>query len=95
MGLLNGAEAYHIDPRFNQGVSVTLAPSVTAIKRIFEKKVYKFYKGGYPSPPLRMESYAPFEPLVKITELLQLISKPCRQASLYDFLENRAVNWGV
>ena len=37
MGLLNGVEAYHIDPRFNQGVSVTLTPSVTAINRIFEK----------------------------------------------------------
>jgi hypothetical protein len=51
MGLLNGAEAYHIDPRFNQGVSVTLAPSVTAINRIFEKYAFKCnYKGGYPSP---------------------------------------------
>ena len=67
MGLSDGAEAYHTDPRFNRGVSVTLAPSVTAINRIFEKEVYKCnYKGGYPSPPLRMESSAPFEPLVKI-----------------------------
>jgi len=49
MGLLNGAEAYHIDPRFNQGVSVTLAPSVTAINIVFEKEVYKFCKRGYPS----------------------------------------------
>jgi len=43
-----------------------LTPSVTAINRIFEKEVYKFYKGGYPPTPLRMESSAPFEPLVKI-----------------------------
>ena len=41
MGLLNGAEAYHIDPRFNRGVSVTLTPSVTAINRVFEKYVFK------------------------------------------------------
>jgi len=37
MGPFDGAEAYHIDPRFNQGVSVTLAPSVTAINRNFGK----------------------------------------------------------
>ena len=41
MGPFDGAEAYHTDPRFNRGVSVTLAPSVTAINRVFEKEVFK------------------------------------------------------
>ena len=39
--LFDGAEAYHIDPRFNRGVSVTLAPSTTIIKRNFDKEVFK------------------------------------------------------
>jgi len=41
MGMLFGAEAYHIDPCFNQGVSVTLAPVETIINRVFEKVVFK------------------------------------------------------
>jgi len=50
MGLSDGAEAYHIDPRFNQGVSVTLAPSVTAINRVFEKEVFKCKGAIHPRP---------------------------------------------
>jgi len=34
------------------------------INRVFERDVYKFYKGGYPSP--WTESSVPFEPPVKI-----------------------------
>jgi len=63
MGLLNGAEAYHIDPRFNQGVSVTLTPSVTAIKRIFEKEVYKFYKGAIHLHPYGWSLPPPLNPI--------------------------------
>jgi len=41
MGLLIGAEAYLTDPRFDQGVSVTLTLSASVIDRMFEKEVYK------------------------------------------------------
>ena len=60
MGLLNGAEAYHIDPRFNRGVSVTLAPSVTAINRNFGKEVFKLSVRGLSIPaPRRGEVFRP------------------------------------
>ncbi|WP_156303858.1 hypothetical protein [Sulfuracidifex tepidarius] len=50
--LLIGAEAYHIDPRFNQGISVTLAQSVTVINVYVVLVVFILcYKGGYPSLP--------------------------------------------
>jgi hypothetical protein len=64
MGLLNGAEAYHIDPRFNRGVSVTLTPSATVIKRNFDKEVFKpFYKGAI-HPRLReARFFAPLTPI--------------------------------
>jgi len=48
MGLLNGAEAYLTDPR--SGVSVTLAPSVKAIKRNFGKEVFKCEGAIHPRP---------------------------------------------
>ena len=60
MGLLNGAEAYHIDPRFNRGVSVTLAPSVTAIKRNFGKEVFKLSVMGLSIPA--GEAFRPLTP---------------------------------
>ena len=50
MGPFDGAEAYHTDPRFNRGVSVKLAPSVTAINRMFEKEVFKFKGAIHPRP---------------------------------------------
>ena len=58
MGLSDGAEAYHIDPR--SGVSVTLTPSVTDIKRNFDKEVFKLSVRGLSIPaPRRGEVFRP------------------------------------
>jgi len=72
MGLLNGAEAYLTDPR--SGVSVTLAPSVTAIKRVVEKGVFKTLQRGLSIPASRRgEVFNPLNPEKLIRKTLNFL----------------------
>jgi len=70
-GLFDGAEAYHTDPRFNRGVSVTLTPSVTAIKRIFEKVVFKCKGAIHPRPKGR--GFTPSQTPIKINPIQAIL----------------------